>query len=307
MGPLRSPGMSQPIPFDIVLPFVLGPVVLALMWLPRWRKRPAHGAEAGFCFVLIITFIFSFVLQEGVPTWPLGARWHAVPVLLTGVSLVSWAWFRPRRATDASRPVALDPLCPADRVSLLRGLLFALFCGAMSTVVVRLPGHDTWSWRLGLGFIVCLLATSLLSTAVQKRGAAIPLSLAGVLATLSALLLISHFAKLAIIIGCVAWLCAIAGVIAWLVPHFTVGSPGAVTLATLIPTVALTGYSYDYDTFSPYCWILVSSSVFMLWVGRIGSVRRRSPRLRGVIQTLAVLAPCAVALAIALWPIPMPA
>ena len=307
MGPLRSPGMSQPIPFDIVLPFLFGPVVLALAWLPRWRKRPAHGAEFRFCFILVITFLFSFVLQEGAPTWPLGARWHAVLALLVGVSLVSWVWFRPRRSTGAAQPLSFDQPCVADPVFPARGFLFALFCGAMSTIVVRLPGHDTWPWRLGLGLIVCLLATSLLATASRKRGAAIPLSLAGVLATLSVLLLTSHFAKLAIIVGCVAWLCGIAGVIAWIVPDFTIGSPAAATLATLIPTVALTGYSYDYDTFSPYCWLLVSSALFMLWAGGMGFVKKRSPRLAGVIQTAAVLAPCAAALAIALWPISMPA
>ncbi len=227
-------------------------------------------------------------------------------MLVTAAPLVSVvaSFFVEGRPGGESSPPLLDAggrrgsLVPAPRL----GVAFALVVGALTALLISLPDVDAWPWRVGHGVAVFALAISLGPVALRRRGVTVPLGLAVVLSSLSALLIKSYFAKLAIISGSIAGLCGAAAVVALMNPQFTIGRGGAVTTAALIPTVALIGYSYDYDTFSPACWILVSVAMIMLWVGELPIVRKRRPWAAGAIRLAAVLIPCAVALAIALWP-----
>ncbi len=226
-------------------------------------------------------FLLSFVAQEG--WWWRGApaRWHGVAALaLAATMLALMAAVLPKRRWTVGA--------------------WAVLAGGLGTLLIGLPGVDSLATRFGLGAVILML-TVVLAPVVRRRPVSTSVGLMVVFAALAVLLWTSHFAKLTIMTGSLAAICGLAALTVRANSATRVGISGVVCGA-LIPTLALTGYAYDYDTVPAVCWMLAVVAIAGVWIGETPVVKRLSHWATGCICVAAVVVPCVVALLLAIAP-----
>jgi len=228
---------------------------------------------------LVVGFLVGFVAQEGWAWRQSPARWHAVATLLLAVGVLG----------------GVASLLPRPRWA---AGMWSAFAAGLGMLLIRLPGADTVAMRAGLA-VAILILTVLVIPFAQRRPVSISLGFTLVYATLAVLLGMSHFAKLAIITGNLAGICGLASLIALWGSRFAFGISGCLACGALIPTLALTGYAYDYDTFPMVCWVLVVGGTLGVWVGEYPALKRLPSWMYGSVSVGAVAILCAVAMALA--------
>lgn len=271
-----------PLAVELIL-YVAGPVlaawiVLLLAWRPWRRSIRAPDRDWATGPALATGFLIAFIAQVGWSWTESPARWHLLAVLALAATLIG----------------AVAGCFPGGGWTVAGWGALAGVCGASLT---GMPGVDSWAMRAGLGVSILLL-TVIYEPLGRRRPISTLLVLMVALATLVGLLLISHFAKLALITCTFAATCAFAAILtAW--NHRVDGIVGGVVVCSaLIPAIALTGYAYDYQTVPVMSWILVVVATAAAWLAEVPVIKRAPRWLSGSVSVAAVAIPCTVAL---LW------
>lgn len=245
-------------PGEIVMKGVLLPMAAGLVPLVigmrLWRREAPPGSSGwGLAVAAAISFALSLWVQEGDSLWELRQRWQYLAVLV---------------ATIAAAAVALAIPMPGPRIpAWVKGSLLAAIAGAFAVLMLHPPGFEGWRDRTivflavagpaWLAMSCCRTGSDGVATAPRRAsgwsvGVAFWLAASG----LSAVVLASGFAKLAIPLGAIAALSMAAAVLS-LRGSRELGFAGTVTLAATIGAAALVGWAYDDSKVSAWCFLVV--------------------------------------------------
>lgn len=274
--------MEQELVLNAVLLPALGSAVLlavvaALLWAtcghpaprPAWRL-----AGRLLALVVVAPALASIARQEGssmpVSAWP---------------PAVSSEWLAPALAAAAMVALLVGP-----GVGRLGVLACAVGASAASMVLVAPPGLTG-----GLPQLAALAAAALSGIGASRVAAQPgPMPLVGwwlVLAAASAMVLLSGFAKLALVLGALSAGCAALAALFPFLPGMALGTPAAVALGCALATCAFLGCGYDEAGFPWWSWLLVALSPLGMALGTLKGVARRPMARHAVI----VLAPAMIA------------
>ncbi len=273
--------MTAKLLLTVAGPVLAACVVLLAAWRPWRRVACAANCEWGLGVALVVGFLLGFFAQVGWAWTESPARWHGVAALALAVAVLSvMAALLPERSWTVGA--------------------WGVLAGGLGALLIRVPDVDAVATRAGLA-VVILLLTVVSFPMARRRAGAMSLGLAVVFANLAGLLLTSRFAKLALMTGTLAAICMLAALLVLWSPRPKGDTSGSVVCSALIPTLALTGYAYDYDTFPAACWVLVVAAIPAVWAGELHALKRFPPWVSGGVSAVAVAIPCAVALLLALF------
>lgn len=275
-----------------LLPAAIVAAALAASWRP-WRRTNADGAfEFGSPLLPIAIaagWILALRLQEGEAIWSLRQRWHwlvvAAAIAGTAAAAAALPWLR----------AWLGSLRPG------RGDAVALNLAAIATAfafrfTLHLPGAEAYSERVLLLLATLLPAILLWPAAGRERGAATGAAFWMAATGLSAMVLMSGFAKLAISIGAIASAAAAAAVLAaW--ARRPIGATAGLALAAMIAAATAAGRAYDDSGLPAAIWLLPLASLLLLAVPLPSSWSRAAASLARLIAIGLAVAIAVVAMA----------
>jgi hypothetical protein len=264
---------------SVLLPALAAALVVVIARKTRRAEARDRGAW-GVALAPAVAFVISFGFEAGWPGWPLPERWQWIAVLAAAAGLVG-------AGSTLAGP---------------RGLLnvaVALAVGAIAGWAIRLPGLDGVGPRAALAAVVLGAVLLLDPIAARRPGPALPIGLAVVLAALSFVLLRSHNAKLAMTAGALSASAGTIGALT-LIRLAPAGSrAGTTVFAALLPTLAMTGFAYDYGDLPPWCFALPAVAPLLLWIAEAPALARR-PAPATLLRVVLLLGPCLVAVLLAL-------
>lgn len=265
----------------VLVPALAAVLVLAILVIPmraacgRPRPRSPWGLVGRFLALLVVApAITSIARQEGsinpVPSWP---------------PAVSSEWLAPALVVSAA--VAMLVGAGAGR---LGTLACAVAASAASMVLVAPPGLAGGTAQL-LAMAIAALS-GLGAAAVASRPG--PAPLVGwwlALSAASAMVLLSGFAKLALVLGALSAGCAAFAILLALVPGMALGVPAAVSLGCALATSAFLGCGYDEAGFPRWSWLLLALSPLGMALGAVQGIAHRPIARRAAVM----LAPASIA------------
>jgi hypothetical protein len=242
-----------------LLPAAIVAAALLAAWRP-WRKpleapRFEFGSTA-LPLAAAVGWIIALRMQESDTIWSLRQRWHWLVVAAAAsggiAALVSLPWLRGW----------LSELRPG------RGDALALNLAAVAIAftlrfTLHLPGAEGYSERLLLLLVVLLPAILLWPPAAREPGATFGAAVWIAASGLSAMVLMSGFAKLAISIGAIASAAAAAAVLAaW--GRRSLGANAGIAFAAMLAAASAAGRAYDDSGLAAAIWILPLASLLVL-------------------------------------------
>jgi len=256
--------------WSVLIPAAGAAVLIAAA---RWCKPLSRNPAAAAILVVIaltLAAVWSFVSSVGWPAWPPPQKWHAVPWLCLAIGL--WG------CLDVNLPRGEWPA----------RLVLAILGGVAAGWMLSVPGRDS------LGVAAVIGAAGLLTSLLDMRGRA-ELSLGGwaIAASISMLALVANQMTLALMAGAVSAALAIlwlARVLPWGSKQADVPTGGAV-LGAMLATIALTGWSYDYEQVPAWAWLVAAAGIPAACMLEIGSLRRWHGLLASGVRGLVLIAP----------------
>ena len=299
----------------IGLPALIGAMFIVPAWvLPRFRYT-AGIAGSALGVALGLALVVSFMLEAGVPSLPPAQKWHMLPVLACGVTL----------------------LCPiiamVDGSGELGRWLIAIGSGGIIGWLAVFPGSDhfftfttTWMFayseasssassasfsmdiplKLLLGFWIALSFISLSWVSHRRRGLTVNLAYTIVFTGISILCMEAKFITLTLIAGALAATCGVAFASALVAIIWTrdkqgerraiaIGWGGAFSLAALLPLVAFCGWAYNVGEVEPIHWLLVCSAPILLGLFELPGLHQLKQGPGFVLRIAAVTIPVVLA------------
>ena len=276
---------------DLLLRAVIGPATIAVVGVvilrlvlgaPGWKS----SAPAWIALLLASAPIAAVVHQEGGLRWPPALAYDWLPVAMASAAGLAAAL---RVPSAASWPWRLGVSVAASVVALS---------------VIAPPGHASAEWRLSSAAAIAASAFGAASgwgrspseaerTDAPRIAASAPfLSMWAVAAAGSAIVILSGFAKLAVVMGALSACSAALAVGAFTVRGTQAGVATSVAFAVILGAGAWFGLGYDEAGIPASAWLLLAMSPAASAVSRIAPATW--PR---VSMVLGSAAPAAVAFA----------
>ncbi|HRP64335.1 MAG TPA: hypothetical protein PK400_13635, partial [Phycisphaerales bacterium] len=180
----------------VIIPASVGSVFLGLAWLlSRGEARAASPIASALCGAAFgAAFITSFLLLEGMPAWPLKAKWHSITLIAAAATVLSIAMeFLPRRSLALSATFI---------VVIVAAMLF------QPPASIEQP----WLWRGVLAAVAAGLFVFAhpIGVHLQERGRfLVPAVFMIAFTAASAVVMQAHFSKLAFMAGAIAATCGV--------------------------------------------------------------------------------------------------
>jgi hypothetical protein len=270
-------------------PVVVLCTAIAIHWLFRWKRpssalvdrsaalrAPSRGSRFVPIVAVLLPVAVSEAVQEAITLRELFAQFP------TTVSYGALPW-----AMLAAVAVAI---AVGNGSGALSRVAAAILVPSVALVFLSPPG-------LGGGvpqLVALAIAAVAAMAACSVSGRPGPAPLLGwwlVFAVASVMVLLSGFAKLAVVLGALSAMAATLAVCAAAIGRPTMGNGLAVTLATALAAGAFLGCGYDESSFPRWTWALLASAPAATALVCVPMVKRH-PRLR---FTVIVLGPSAVA------------
>ena len=247
----------------IGVPALIGALFIVPAWvLPRFRYT-AGIAGSALGVALGLALVVAFMVESGIPSLPPAQKWHMLPVLACGITM----------------------LCPViamvDGSGEVGRWLIAIGAGGIIGWLAVFPGMDLLLQVL-LGVWVGLSFISLSWVSHRRRGLTVNLAYAIVFTGVSILCMEAKFITLTLIAGALAATCGVAFAsalvaIIWIRDHdpdmplaagqrraIAIGWGGAFSLAAILPLVAFCGWAYNVGEVEAIHWLLVCSAPILL-------------------------------------------
>jgi hypothetical protein len=262
---------------NVFVPALIACAVMAVAWRPWQRgeravERGAWSSPIAFGAGYLVSFI---VVSGGIDT-----------------SLERWQWLGVLVLVAAVGGVILE----IGRRPLHRTWLIVAVVAATAVWMIDLPRVDAWSWRIGLGGSILVSFAALDLVARRPGDLGLPVALMLVFSVTSALVFQANFLKLALMAGSLGAVSGVLMVTALLNRHAMLGRAGALFVATVLPTMLMTGYAYDYAEIPVWVFALPLIAILALPVTALPVLARRSSAALVGARLLVVLIPCALAL-----------
>jgi hypothetical protein len=270
-------------------PVVVLCTAIGIHWLFRWKRPssafvdrstalrpPSRGSRFVPIVAVLLPVAVSVAVQEAITLRELFAQFP------TTVSYGALPW-----AMLAAVAVAI---VAGNGSGALSRVAAAILVPSVALVFLSPPG-------LGGGvpqLVALAIAAVAAMAACSVSGRPGPAPLLGwwlVFAVASVMVLLSGFAKLAVVLGSLSAMAATLAVCAAAIGRPTMGNGLAVTLATALAAGAFLGCGYDESSFPRWTWALLASASAATALVGVPMVKRH-PRLR---VTVIVLGPSAVA------------
>ncbi len=267
---------------DALLYAILTPTVAAaalLAALGALRHRWPWCAWQGWVALALAGVVFWACAQQfgGVPWKPhISFDWLPWAIVLTAVLAV---------LAHALGRTKLQSLSLAG-TALAASLAFVVAAPAGLSTTARIAGA-----------VIAAASTAVALHATRQAGPTAALAMWGSAASLSGLVLISGFAKLAIVLGAFSAMAAAVAVLGWVQRPLPVGAPAIAVWCAVMATASMYAMGNDVNHLPTAAWWLAAASPAAVGFALIPKVSTR-PTLANAVR---VGAPIAVAALAALW------
>lgn len=273
----------------VLLPALSAALVLAAVVVPLRAARGRPGPRSSWmaagrllALLVVAPAVASIARQESsfipVPSWPpsVSSQWLG-PALVVAATVAMLVGAGPGR---------------------LGTLVCAVAASSASMVLVAPPGLTGGPAQL-LAMAIAALSGLAAAGVASRPG---PAPLVGwwlSLAVASAMVLLSGFAKLALVLGALSAGCAAFAVVFRLVPGMALGVPAATSLGCALATCAFLGCGYDEAGFPRWAWAVLALSPLGMHLGTLRCIARR-PTFRRAVVALVPASIAGLALLLAL-------
>ena len=272
----------------IGLPALIGALFIIPAWvLPKFRYT-AGIAGSALGVALGLALVVSFMAEAGVPSLPPAQKWHMLPVLACGITL----------------------LCPViamvDGSGEIGRWLIAIGSGGIIAWLAIFPGMDLLLQIL-LGVWIALSFISLSWVSHRRRGLTVNLAYTIAFTGISILCMEAKFITLTLIAGALSATSGVAFASALVAIIWTrdkegkrraiaIGWGGAFSLAALLPLMAFCGWAYNVGDVEPVHWLLVCSAPILLGLFELPGLHQLKQGTGFVLRITAVTIPVVLAI-----------
>ncbi|MCH2152499.1 MAG: hypothetical protein MK089_04085 [Phycisphaerales bacterium] len=272
----------------IGLPALIGALFIIPAWvLPKFRYT-AGIAGSALGVALGLALVVSFMAEAGVPSLPPAQKWHMLPVLACGITL----------------------LCPViamvDGSGEIGRWLIAIGSGGIIAWLAIFPGMDLLLQIL-LGVWIALSFISLSWVSHRRRGLTVNLAYTIAFTGISILCMEAKFITLTLIAGALSATSGVAFASALVAIIWTrdkegkrraiaIGWGGAFSLAALLPLMAFCGWAYNVGDVEPVHWLLVCSAPILLGLFELPGLHQLKHGTGFVLRITAVTIPVLLAI-----------
>ncbi len=288
---------------DLLLRAVMGPAAMAVAVLVVLRlafgaRRWAASAPAWVAVLMVSAPIAAFAHQEGGLRWPPALAYDWLPVAMAAAAGIAFGLRLPPAGSWRWR---------------LGASVGAAF---VSLSVIAPPGHSSAEWRLLAAAIVSASAFGAASgwgglpaapghAPASRLAAAMPfLSMWAVAAAGSVVVILSGFAKLAVVMGALSACSAALAVGAFAVRGTRAGGATSVAFAVILGAAAWFGLGYDEAGIPSAAWVVLAMSPAAS--ASALAVPAARPRTSMIVSAAAPAAVAAAAVAIAIASVGLP-
>lgn len=263
---------------SVGLPALLMSVIVTCFW---WPKAFAGGwwGRGMVVIVLIGAVAVSFIASVGLPAWPPPQKWHGLVWFATALAFLGLVDTAVHHGQWAAR------------------MFLAGFVGLAASWLLKLPDMS----QLTVGCVIGLGA--FLTGMADARGGR-GLTMLGwgwaSAAAISMLTLVTGAISVSLMAGALSATAACVLVLAIIFRSRSVGEigGGGLVMGGLLTALALTSYSYDYDTVPTWAWGLSLGSIVTVCLFEVGAFARWQGLSASIVRFVfaAALPVCAILL-----------
>ncbi|HRQ76664.1 MAG TPA: hypothetical protein PK098_12165 [Phycisphaerales bacterium] len=246
----------------VIIPASVGSVFLGLAWLlSRGEARAASPIASALCGAAFgAAFITSFLLLEGMPAWPLKAKWHSITLIAAAATVLSIAMeFLPRRSLALSATFI---------VVIVAAMLF------QPPASIEQP----WLWRGVLAAVAAGLFVFAhpIGVHLQERGRfLVPAVFMIAFTAASAVVMQAHFSKLAFMAGAIAATCGVGMILTLLSRRLVFAGSATAVMAVALASLLVIGNIYDQAKLPVWSFWLVGLVPLALALRSVPGLRSR--------------------------------